>query len=248
VITKIPITEIAAISGTPKVGFELTAGALTPAAATASYQWTISDTVDGTYADINGATTNKYTPVAGDVTKFIKVAATGTGNYSGTKTSAATTAVAELEIGDEYGGGIVAYIDGSGQHGLIAATADQSTGIQWYNGSYISTGATETALGAGFANTYKIIAKQGTTITDYAAGLARAYNGGGYNDWFLPSKDELEKLYINRVAIGGFADSYYYWSSSENDAGNAWYQGFYYGDQYYGYKYSTLRVRAVRAF
>jgi len=89
-----PITAIAAISGTAKVDVELTAGALTPAGATASYKWMICDTVDGTYVDIASATTNKYTPVAGDVGKFIKVVATGSGDYSGTATSAATAAVA----------------------------------------------------------------------------------------------------------------------------------------------------------
>jgi len=65
-----------------------------------------------------------------------------------------------VAIGDSYGGGIVAYILQSGdpyydvnvQHGLIAATADQSTGIQWYNGSNVSTGATATAIATGQAN------------------------------------------------------------------------------------------------
>jgi len=131
---------------------------------------------------------------------------------------------------------------------LITATADQSTGIQWYNGSDEVTGATGTALGTGFANTYKIIAVQGTTITDYAAGLAQVYNGGGYNDWFLPSKEELDKLYINKVVIGGFADSSIYWSSSEFNAFSAWSQSFYSGSQYGSSKGNTYRVRAVRAF
>ncbi|PKM77212.1 MAG: hypothetical protein CVU90_08665 [Firmicutes bacterium HGW-Firmicutes-15] len=90
----IGVSAITTTSGTAKVGAELTAGALTPANATVSYQWMICATESGTYADIVGATTNKYTPVAGDATKFIKVAAIGTGSYSGTVTSAATAAVA----------------------------------------------------------------------------------------------------------------------------------------------------------
>jgi hypothetical protein len=159
------------------------------------------------------------------------------------------------EVGDSYGGGIVAYIFQVGDpgyiagqtHGLIAATADQSTGIQWWNGSYIITGATGTALGTGLANTNTIIAAQGAIATSYAAGLAQAYNGGGYSDWYLPSKDELNKLYLNQVAIGGFDDSYY-WSSSENNSNAAWGQDFGDGYQVNVTKDNTVRVRAVRAF
>jgi len=162
---------------------------------------------------------------------------------------------AVVAVGDSYGGGIVAYILQSGDpgyisgqtHGLIAATADQSTGIQWYNGDYITTGATATEIGTGLANTNTIILVQGAIATSYAAGLARAYNGGGYSDWYLPSKDELNKLYLNKVTIGGFAD-YCYWSSSETNATTAWAQYFGDGYQHYDDKYYYDRVRAVRAF
>ncbi len=158
-----------------------------------------------------------------------------------------------LVVGASYGGGKVAYFFQSGdpgyvadeQHGLIAATADQHTGIQWYNGSYVATGAIWTAIGFGQANTLIIVATQGAG--SYAAQLCNDLTEGGYSDWYLPSKDELNKLYINKGAIGGFA-VFYYWSSSEYNANYAW--GQYFGNGYQGYfhKLDGYRVRAVRAF
>jgi hypothetical protein len=174
-------------------------------------------------------------------------------NLSGT----AAAGVYTPTIGEAYQGGKVAYVlqlgdpgyDPTTPHGLIAATLDQSTGIRWYNGNYRTTGATGIAIGTGLANTNTIITSQGATATSYAAGLARAYSGGRYTDWYLPSKDELNKLYLNRIAIGGFAYSNY-WSSSENDNNFAWYQSFNFITTYqdeYG-KYGEFYVRAIRAF
>ena len=150
-----------------------------------------------------------------------------------------------LAIGDSYQGGIIAYIDSTGRHGLIAATEDQSSGIQWGNNDDIVTGATGTAIGTGLTNTDAIIAAQGSG--SYAASIARDYNGGGYIDWFLPSKDELNLLYENKTAIGGFT-GYYYWSSMEYDNGFAWGQYFGNGNQVNNNKLYTDGVRAVRAF
>jgi len=108
-------------------------------------------------------------------------------------------------VGQPYQGGIVAYIDETGKHGLIAAPEDQSPGIQWYNGSYIETGATAIAIGTGKSNTEKIIEEQ--SAGTYAAKLCDDLVLNGYSDWFLPSKDELNELYKNRAEIGGFSNT-----------------------------------------
>jgi hypothetical protein len=85
--------------------------------------------------------------------------------------------------------------------------------------------------------------------TDCAAQLCDALVYGGYSDWFLPSKDELNQMYVNLKAqgVGGYA-GYYHWSSSEIYAKGAWLQSFHNGGQWAYVKDTTARVRAIRAF
>jgi hypothetical protein len=72
---------------------------------------------------------------------------------------------------------------------------------------------------------------------------------GGYSDWYLPSKDELGKLYVSRVIIGDFADAYY-WSSSKTDSNNAYWRFFGGGLHIVplNNKSELFHVRAVRFF
>jgi hypothetical protein len=152
-------------------------------------------------------------------------------------------------------GGIVAYIlvngdpgyDANVQHGLIISSADLSSGIQWYNGSYVTTGATGTTIGTGLSNTNTIIAVQGAVTTSYAAGLARAHNGGGYNDWYLPSYTETNRICsgAGRVITSGI-----YWSSSEGSQFGAGIFDFSIcaGNTNFGKESTIGKVRAVRSF
>ncbi len=160
-------------------------------------------------------------------------------------------------VGDFRDGGVVFYVDPEDNtHGLICAIEDQSTGIQWYNGTNMVTNADGILIGTGKANTELIIAAQGPTETDYAAGLARAYRGGGYSDWFLPSKQELNHMriqmnYINATAQAHGGDAFVendYWSSTEESITQAFRRSFIFGDDNGQNKSSKRHVRAVRTF
>ena len=159
-----------------------------------------------------------------------------------------------IAIGESYQGGKIAYIlqagdigyDANVPHGLIAAQSDQGT-AEW--GCYIIaiSGAGGTAIGTGNQNTIDIMA--GCSTAGIAACLCGDLVFGGYSDWYLPSKNELNQLYLNRVAIGGFANNYYWSSTEDSSSGGAWAHGFGSGIQtWFGKASDYLGVRAVRAF
>jgi len=125
------------------------------------------------------------------------------GILESTKLNAERLKCVVTKIGEKLNGGILIYMlqpsdpgyEASIPHGLIVAT--EIYRARWYNGFYINTGATATSIGSGLVNTNSVILNQGLVQSSYASGLAKAYRGGGYSDWFLPSKDELNKMFIN---------------------------------------------------
>ena len=182
-----------------------------------------------------------------------------------------------LSIGDTAEGGIIFYLDPSGCHGLVSALTDQQTGngATWYNpsctygrqingfenGPFVDTRTFETGLFGGKYNTWVINFLQGGSTS--AAAICSAYTGGSFNDWYLPSIEELNKMYLNigngnslgLGNIGGFANRHY-WSSTEIPTyidnhynHSAFSQEFGYGQQTnFNKSNGYLYVRAIRAF
>ncbi len=135
--------------------------------------------------------------------------------------------------GDSYQGGIIFYVSADGQHGLIAARADQGS-APWNNGNFGIVGTSGDGLFAGAMNTTIEVATQirDAPLANFAALLAANYSihddgitacSGSttetcYGDWYLPSKQELKWLYQESKVVGGFVNyNNSYWSSTEYD-------------------------------
>lgn len=207
----------------------------------------------GSYTDLSN---KPYIPVAADGSET-KVTAGTNITVTGTGTSASPYVIngaPNLSIGQNYQGGIIFWLDGTGQHGLISAKADIG-GIQWYNGTNRYTGATGDGLYAGAMNTAMIVASQiaDNQTGNFAAKACADYNitenEVTYGDWYLPSLYELKLLYLQNTVIVGFNNTASYWSSTEYNDGGAWFLNFSIGINTWGAsKFGPLQVRAIRSF
>ena len=163
-----------------------------------------------------------------------------------------------FSIGEVVNGGVVFWVDSTGQHGLVVAFSDVAYSVEWgcfgtdlpnvpnvpYNGGNpLGLGA---EIGDGFNNTNNILKDCPTAP---AALAARSYGP----DWFLPSINEFNQMYINRTTLEGvsgfIAFSGYYWTSTEDNNFYTWIQSVYIGSRHSAEKNEpNARVRAVRAF
>ena len=155
------------------------------------------------YSGVLNITQNATVP-EGKVWKVVSAMEGGTQNMD--------IPVDSLEIGDDYAGGIVFYLDGNGGGKVCAKSHTESAG-EW----------------------------------DEAINFATDLVDSGFDDWYLPTKNELELVYNQIGNFGNFQPSYY-WSSSENYNGSAWNVTFSNGLTDSSNKGSSFRVRVIRAF
>ena len=146
------------------------------------------------------------------------------------------------KVGDEGpAGGIIFYVADSEQTSTYTDSSGQKQELKWkylevasgevtvngsdkFKWSSSDTGAYgiyETAIGSGWSNTFKLLSVSGATFPA-AQACADYGNGTGYDDWFLPSKDELNKIYENRSVLNTTFKAGEYWSSSEARSNGAY--------------------------
>lgn len=162
-----------------------------------------------------------------------------------------------FELGDFAEGGVVFYLDNSKEHGLVCAILDQSDAAEWCSSVDEIDGADGTAIGTGSQNTTDILS--GCASNTSAAALCSNLSFNGFNDWFLPSRDELKAIYQNKGIINSTAASNggsaladeTYWTSTELDIGSktsAETVSMESGVSGSLTKFGTAYVRAVREF
>jgi hypothetical protein len=168
------------------------------------------------------------------------------------KTAESITGTNALIIGQNYQGGIIFWLDASGQHGLIIAGTDQGI-FEWNNGTNKYIGTQGDGLYSGAMNTAIIVASQmaDDQSGEFAAKVCADYAvqtdeyDYAYGDWYLPSGYELMLLSLNKDLIGGLANTY--WSSTEDSNTNALSFSFDLGPKSVA-KNTSINVRAIRAF
>ena len=175
---------------------------------------------------------------------------------------------AKYKVGDRGpAGGVIFYVADSEQttiyysetlkwRYLEAAPDDAPVGVdanqfQWFTGEINQAPCNgDEGLGNGWTNTKHILSSDSTTSTSFPA-LQTCIdygNGTDYDDWFMPSKGELDKMYENKYVLGTF-QSGQYCSSSTNGYGSVYSLNFNDGSKGYGGTYnSSYYVRPIRAF
>lgn len=146
-------------------------------------------------------------------------------------------------IGEYFGGGIIFYVDEEGKHGLITKTIEQS---KWQHGTFTDDYTVRDGVGTANFNKKRIVAIKSAEAYDAQAEAGNQEVKLG--EWYLPTRYDMNKLYLNRTVIGGFSDFSKGWKSLETSSLNAWFQSFIVGVSFSNGKDDNDYIRIVREF
>lgn len=157
------------------------------------------------------------------------------------------------EVGDYSYGGVIFWVDAAdNNHGLVCSTSEQGNAPWGCSGTDV-TAANGTAITTGKANTDAMAAACVEAGSLAITALNLTLNG--YSDWFVPSKDELYEIYLNRETINAVltanGDEIYsnsYWTSTQFNTTNGWFGSFSNGFQGGTGKHGEIKYRVIREF
>ncbi len=210
---------------------------------------------------IPGYFTIKLKDLKAGTNYFVRAYATNKdGTAYGGTLKLTTESLSNLVVGDNYGGGQIAYFLEQGDpgfiageiHGIAVAPYDQSDSALWGGDMF-------DGIGAGILNTFNSVNKKG--VIETACRICYDLELNGFNDWYLPSNSEFHLIVRNRDVLNNFVIDKSYWSSTDFNHPFSWPNGPYFftfkkdkveSDLFPGFRwqldYFKMRVRAIRLF
>ena len=211
-IIPVPITAIGAITGAVQIAQTLSAGTITPADATVTYQWQNAATSGGTYTDIADATASTYVINQSDAGKYLRLVIYGADDYIGTQTSAVTTVV--IDPWANWYPGLASTVL-AGKHIYKTDTTSASFGA---TNALITSPQGAAGLDPSYPSDKSLVSPQanpGVSFSAFPAQNACKVIGGR-----LPNMQQLNAIYAGRASYGNNFNPSHYWSATEN----TWYE------------------------
>jgi hypothetical protein len=220
-----------------------------------SIKWSQSNQFVKTEIDINGGSNYKHFSTT-EMKSVPYALHSRTADYCKIAENTVVNPQRKRYIGEYYGGGVIFHLeyDSLGnEHGLIAATKIIVPVDSWSNVNILIGNPSK--FYNGFANSIMIVAQNGHTNS--CAKQCLDYVNGGFDDWYLPSIDELRLLVANKYSLNKVLEKIpgsilmtggSYWSSTESLFDSAYFYNLELNTIGFSQKNKRLTVRPIRKF